>query len=59
MNVKLACIEPFMTYEGDEIAPETSEASSNNWKMNTIECMMACQFHSRYERHVMRVLVDI
>ena len=46
----IACIEPFMTYEGDEIAPETKKGSSNNWKMNTIECMMACQFNSRYAR---------
>ena len=46
----IACIEPFMTYEGDEIAPETKKGSSNNWKMNPIECMKACQFHSRYVR---------
>ena len=46
----LACIEPFMTYEGDQIAPETRKGVTNNWKMNPIECMMACQFHSRYVR---------
>ena len=48
----IACIEPFMTYEGDEIAPETKKGSGieGNWKMNPIECMKACQFHTRYVR---------